>query len=378
MRWWLNTDHKRFSVDNAVVNGLDFSALPSDIWMVQWIDGKGEIERQVDADTNDNGLREQFIDIIPYCEYFQQFLARVPRLTLPQAKKVQIDLIKEIYNAKRQAPFHYPVAAGDYWWDATDDTLFASTVPALQNAITAINAAAAQVNALVNEINAKVVAPGDETITQINAYVVDRGNNYVVAPGNNILSYLHGTLVPLINSQIVAPHNALCGEVNGKASGPGWYLTEYINNALVGYRDYDHPDYNTINNRLRTDAPVMGFVVDIAYHPNSFDNVVAPAYDVTNITFDSSTFFFPFVALTTDFQPITLTPLPPVTTTNVSWIPIGATAPVPVTPAEAGAILQGIAARTNALNVKRNIKIGEVNALTEIQDVIDYDVTSGW
>jgi hypothetical protein len=40
--------------------------------------------------------------------------------------------------------------------------------------------------------------------------------------------------------------------------------------------------------------------------------------------------------------------------------------------------MSGIAARTNDLNLKRNTKIGEVNALTTVDDVIAYDVTTGW
>ena len=113
MRWWLNTDHGRFSVDNAVVSGLDFSDLPVDIWMVQWTDGKGEIERQVDADTNDNGLRETFIDIIPYAPYFQQFLQLCPRLTLTQAKKVD-ELLHSKTRLRRYSEYLHP------WTDRLD------------------------------------------------------------------------------------------------------------------------------------------------------------------------------------------------------------------------------------------------------------------
>jgi hypothetical protein len=182
VRWFLATDHKVFSVDNAIASDMDYSDLDPTIWMVQWTDGKGEIEKQIDKNTNDNGLRETFIDVIPYVPYFQQFLERVKFLKLPQAKKVQIDLIHQIFDSKRQAPFHYPVAAGDYWWDATDATLFSSTAAGLQNTIATLNTLIDKVNALaasinsgdsslIAQINARIVAPGDALTTAHNSTI---------------------------------------------------------------------------------------------------------------------------------------------------------------------------------------------------------------
>jgi hypothetical protein len=175
MRWWLNTDHGQFSVDNASVADMDFSTLPADVWMVHWIDGKGELERQVDATTNDNGLREPFIDVVPYAPFFQQFLTKLPMLTLVQAKKVQIDLIKQIFESKRQAPYHYPVASGDYSWDASDEALFSSTGAQLQSTLALSSTVAELINrdvslaadgdALVTFVNNKIVGPGTDTLS---------------------------------------------------------------------------------------------------------------------------------------------------------------------------------------------------------------------
>src|SRR6266576_3238635 len=110
MRWWIHTDPpKIMSVDNASITGMDFSSLLAtqpDIWMVQWQDDKGEIERQdVAADANLNGLRETFIDVTPYAPFFQQFLSRMKAkaLLLPQAQKIDVDLIRQIFDSKRQA-----------------------------------------------------------------------------------------------------------------------------------------------------------------------------------------------------------------------------------------------------------------------------------
>jgi hypothetical protein len=135
MRWWLNTDNKAFSYENALVLAqMDFSSLPTDIWMVQWIDGKGEIEYQDAEGNNLNGLRENFIDLTPWIPFFQQFMTFLPGITLEQAQKIQIELIAELYENKRQLPFHFAVTAGDFSWEATDAALTAmsaATIPAL-------------------------------------------------------------------------------------------------------------------------------------------------------------------------------------------------------------------------------------------------------
>ena len=229
MRWWVNTDHGRMCVDNAVVSGLDFSDLSPDIWMVQWADGKGEIERQVDKDTNDNGLRETFVDIIPYCGYFQQFLALCPLLTITQAKKVQIDLIDEVYNSKRQEPFCYEVAAGDYCWPANDESLFSSTAAGLQNATASLNLLIDKVNGLVAQINANIVAstnsgivgPGNSVITQANADFAS-----IVAQANNIQD--------AVQAEVNGGFTGIQSEIGSNIVGPGNSTITHINDTLLG------------------------------------------------------------------------------------------------------------------------------------------------
>ena len=97
-----------FSVDNAVAKGLDYSALPPDVWMVHWTDGRGEIEHQAADGSNLNGLRETFIDVIPYCSYFQQFMRMLPGLTLPQAQKVQKELVVEVFDFEASSAVPLP------------------------------------------------------------------------------------------------------------------------------------------------------------------------------------------------------------------------------------------------------------------------------
>jgi hypothetical protein len=106
MRWWLQTYPRGlFAVDNAAVGGMDFSALPDDLWMVQWTEGRGEIEYFDPVNkVNHSGLRESFDNITPYCQFFRQFMTRLPGLTLPQARKIQIELVEAIYDHRRELP----------------------------------------------------------------------------------------------------------------------------------------------------------------------------------------------------------------------------------------------------------------------------------
>jgi len=340
VRWWLNTDPPNlFSVDNASVSGMDFSGLDSDIFMIQWTDGKGEIERQFDKDTNDNGLREGFFDVTPYAPLFQQFLRKTPWLTLDQAKKVQIDLILQLFDSKRQMPFHYAVAAGDYWWDASDGSMYAGSIPSIQN----LNASVGQIIARINSIQSWL----DSLCGVISSGISDVGDNVVYQ----------------INNNVVGIHNAAiyADNVNNVAAGDA--LVNYINTVICP----------AIKTTLLASVPsgeatilVNGAAGTGAQSSTVIDFVDNP-YNMTSISAD-------FVSI----SPPSYAALPPVGSTNVQWIPIGSSTPVNVTPAEQAAILQGIASRTNALNQVKYTKTAEVTALTTIDSVIDYDVTTGW
>jgi len=373
MRWWLHTDPPSImSIENASVKGMDFSTLDPDIWMVQWIDGKGEIERQVDKDTNDNGLRETFIDVIPYAPFFQQFLTLCPRLTLPQAKKVDIDLIRQIYESKRQAPFHYPVAAGDYWWDAADDNMLSSSAASLQNTIATLNNVISELNRIVAGFNAndgQIVTKANTANNQIgnglNAAVVSlnsSGNGLAVQVNNNVVTYCNTAF-----DQINAWFTTVDARGNSTVSYINATLVVNMNSYLMMH---ETPISGSSFNLASPGLPTPLTASDVAFpdigQPYRAQSVVA-AFAAAEATWTA-------ISVT----PVSWTPLTNVPVSSTMWIPLGGTEPVPVTPAEAAAIMAGIAARSNDLNIKKNIKIGEVNAMTEIQDVIDYDVTTGW
>src|SRR5215467_15344341 len=146
--WWILPSQGRVTVDDATLTGIDCSSIPADIYLVRWWGdkGKGEILYNHDAQFP---VREKFTDLTPYVPLFNEWMSiaesESPPISLSQAKSVKADMIDALFNTKRQAPFHYPVAAGDYYWDASDATMQASTVPAIQN-----------LNAKVNEISGKL------------------------------------------------------------------------------------------------------------------------------------------------------------------------------------------------------------------------------
>jgi hypothetical protein len=376
VRWWIQTNPPYLmSVDNAVVKEMDYSdllAAEPDLWMAQWAEGKGEIERLKIEDDNSvsnlNGLRETFIDVTPYAPFFDQFLEKITLLTLPQAKKVKVDLINVIFEGKRQAPFHYPIAAGDYWWDASDTTMGASTNAALQNTIAKVNELVSRLNDLVNtvlnvtmisQINTNIAGGVNSVVTQYNAGVVNVGNS----------------LRNSINASVVTPTNAGFNDLNTYTTLIAQQLLEYIRTTLLGTFSGGG---NTVNSKLRqTTFEAQGIAVAA---PGLAGDIAGPPFNFSSNGNRCASLGEGFSGATAISG---LTALPWTNLTNVQassqqWIPIGATAPVNVTQPEQQAIMSGITARTNDLNVKRNNKIIAVNALTTIPAVIAYDVTAGW
>jgi hypothetical protein len=370
MTWWLQVDPPGLmAVDNASISGMDFSALLAtepDLWMVHWREGRGEIERQdVENDANLNGLREVFIDIVPYAPLFQQFLTlmKAKNLLLKQAQKVQTDLIKEIFNSKRQAPYHYPVAAGDFWWDASDETMGASTALGTQNVTATVNQMAAAINQLVANINALIV----------------NGSNANVNIGNTFIGQINSIVVANVNSIIAdginSDFSSLATEIYNGLTYQGNMTIQHINTVILG-------GGNGINAKLQSSIisipgdpgatyyaaqpGLAGAIADVSY---TFGPV--STYSVGHIS-NISPGSFAYLSQ------LPWTNLGNVSTSNVQWIPIGSTVAVNVTPPEQTAIINGIAQRTNDLNLKKNQKMQAVFALTDIDDVIDYDVTTGW
>src|SRR5215469_1535541 len=204
LSFWMVVHVNAMAVDNANVIGMDYSILPSNVEIVEWKNGLGEIE------YNDRPrLRENFIDVTPYCSLFQQYMTLLMGITLPQAKKIQIDLIAVLFESKRQAPYHYPVAAGDYYWDASDATMQASTVPAIQNLNAKVNEIGGKLNDAIPSLN----SAGSNMTTQVNGTIVPAGNDISNAVNINIVNQVNA-LVNEINSSIVVPEKNIVSEFN--------------------------------------------------------------------------------------------------------------------------------------------------------------------
>jgi hypothetical protein len=429
VRWWLQNDKPYlFSVDNASVKGMDYSALPPELWMVQWTEGRGEIEYQTpDQQANLNGLRTNFDDVTPYVTYFDQFLTllQAKGLTLSEAKKVKCDLIDEMFDEKRQAHVHYPVAAGDYHWYADDAATAAMAIQVIPTIFGGMGAGASGTNDLVSQINELVAEinvlidniNGHEAniIDQVNATVVggvnsnvvdgtnsalvDRINTYIVTVINNIVTEINARIVTLGNDAFAAIGTALAevntvvvAHINTYVVPPFNTLLSYIDTVLVGTSTGTGGGANTINEKLQTSfgdpphyaAPGLAGPLShtgIAAQPGS-GNISANPYTLSAIDLNAAGVgYLSHIGTLSHLSPLThvgsVAPPDPFTA-GIPWTPVELTSPVTVSIAEISGIMGLIASRRSSLLTVQCSKKNAVNALTTIAAVIAYDVTAGW
>jgi hypothetical protein len=364
LRFWMVRHVGAMAVDNANIVGMDFTALPIGVAIVEWKAGVGEVEYD-----DRPRLRENFTDVTPYCPFLQQFMTRLTGITLTQAQKIQCDLIGVIYEAKRQAPYHYPVAAGDYSWDASDTTVYSSTIPAIQDLITKINQLIVQLNPAIPALNtadANNTTAGNTLSNAINSNVVNGGN----------------TLSGAINSNVVNPVNAIKDQVNSYVAAPAANMYSEFNGYVA---PSDASKVATLNASLATAVVLIGGINYNLAAPGLSAGVssipsftgACSASGITAVAAALGT-YFSNVGNYFSHTDVSWTPVASAAGSNQSWLPVGATSPVNVTPAEQAAIMQGIASRTTTLTTVKNTKTNAVNALMTISAVIAYDVTAGW
>jgi hypothetical protein len=354
MRWWLNTDYQAFCVDNALVNGgMDFSSLSSDIWMIEWRDDRGEIERQDSNNDNLNGVRERFYDVTPYASLFQQFMALLPDITLVQAQQIQVELIEQIFENKREALFHQVVSAGDYMWDADDSSVTALNCAVTPHLISSIytlgDSSGGTQNSLVAQINANYVT----WQSQIN------GNFGTV---NNNANAFNQT-VNEVNSWVVDSANNAFNTSDSQVNG---VVVDQLNNNILGSFGYVGDTANTINNRLQNNQSPVGLLGDTSKVSHINSNYRLTHVDQGFVTVGAIS------ALSVSAGTIGSGAL------TIQWLPSGGTTPVNLTATDISNIMSGIATRRLNLQTTKNIKTNEVNAMTTVVAVINYDVTAGW
>jgi hypothetical protein len=322
------------------LKGIDCSSVPANIYMIRWWGTNGEI---LYNHADRLPVREKFIDITPYVPLFNQWMSIAnssppspsPPIALPQAKTVKIDMLNALFDSKRQAPYHYPVASGDYWWDATDATMFSSLVPAVENLVAKVNEVIAGLNNKfpdLDNVDANAIAWVNANADQSNANG-GQGNALRDSVNSRIITEFNNTIAPSDSSA----KNAIS--------------TAIQTGSIV--------DYNGIATPLAQPG-LTGIVAGIP----SFSAAVTAAFNAASghVARGAGT-----------WAGIASVPSP-----AASWIPIGSTTPVNVTPAEQQAIIAGITDRTNQLNLITNQKTAAVNALTTVAAVIAYDVLAGW
>lgn len=120
MRFMVDRLANQMCVDNAVVTGMNFSALASTIALIVWDGVIGGIEY-----TDGPAVRTIFTDPSPYQPLLNSWMTSVaamsPPLTLAQAKSIKSALVAAIYSARRQAPF----TSGGITYEATDEAITA-------------------------------------------------------------------------------------------------------------------------------------------------------------------------------------------------------------------------------------------------------------
>jgi hypothetical protein len=171
MRWWMVRHAEAMGVDNTSLVDMDYSTLPADISIVEWTNGQGEIQR-----FGQSALRDNFTDITPYLPFFRQFMGLLENLTLHQARKLQSDIINELYDAKRQAPYTYQVSAGNFSWDTADGTMANLAIAAIPVVMTALGMVIGQQGdtqgSLVTQINSRIAVPGEQLRVHLNTAVI--------------------------------------------------------------------------------------------------------------------------------------------------------------------------------------------------------------
>ena len=183
--WSLVPSVQVMLVDNVNANNMDCSGLPSNLYMAEWREGRGEIET-----TDAPGLRTTFTDVSPYAVYFQRFMTvknTDGALTLAQAQKIQNDLITCLFDDKRQAPYAMTVSGTPYQWSAHDTDVAAMSLETIGSSGASIpGSLAAQINAMIDEINANIVAQGNTLASQLVAF---QANGVNAGPISYLNSY---------------------------------------------------------------------------------------------------------------------------------------------------------------------------------------------
>jgi hypothetical protein len=358
LRFNFNRDRNYGFVDDVGID-VDCSALPSDTASVKWTGEEGY------SRPYNTSLNIPLTDPSPYQPFINGWMtarsAQPVPPTLAEAKTIKIELITSIFDAKRQAPFHYVVAAGDFMWEATDSAcagMSLATLPSLLGALTGTSdgTVVGKINALADQINAKIVAPGNAFENQVNQWIVNVCNaNF--SSGNSAFSNINGTF----------------GTLNTDMTNLSFFVSHWDTDILGLVGD----GKNTMNNKLQSTAGIgsppnvaaPGFSAQVSPSGITVAGISTNPY---NFTYTCTAVYYPTFVSVSHASATPDPSLPP-----IQWTPIGHAA-VNLTATEMAGLSGGISTRRVNLHNTRVSKTNDVNALTTIAAVIAYDATAGW
>jgi hypothetical protein len=167
MKFLIVPPEQMMVVDNAVVAGMNLSALTDSL--IIWNGVSGEIEP-----ANAMPVRTAFKDPTPYLSYINAWIAAPvtisnppvldPGIELPlkltQAKRIKTDLIETLFALKRQAP----IAWASWTWDASDESLRAMLLALIPVSTQAVGS-------LVNDFNNQMAVYNSNLSTNFANYI---------------------------------------------------------------------------------------------------------------------------------------------------------------------------------------------------------------
>lgn len=343
MRFFISRASNLVAIDNVALK-MDCSALPSNIRYVIWNESNsGFVEYNTGI-----ALRVPFSDPSPYLGVIAEWLniqaIATPALTLAQAQSLQAAFVEILFAVKRQLPLPCAVGAGSFTWDASDQGIAALT--------TASNGPAMLWQGIVTGFNTWI-------------------GSLTVAPSSSPASLnqaFYGTINGVGQSLGSGDWQIPTLTVGGGSADVA-ALVSLINTWIAGGLQ---STFNTIESNPSFTPPTVPQISGSA--PPS----VAPVLALINTWITQQLNPAIVLAMSVVNANVPIAPIVGLPTISVSWIPLGQTSPVTLTPVDIAEILSALAVRTGNLQATRLIKEAAIAALLTVADVIAYDVNAGW
>jgi hypothetical protein len=383
--WWIKPQDGMVVLDDALMVGIDCSSIPSNIYLVRWYNEDGEICYNHDDRL---AVRDKFTDISPYIPIFNKWLEAAkdnppdpcPPISIAQAKLIKSEMVDFLFTSKRQLPLDYapPSVGVTYTWDGSDNATSAmSDEIAALSGTDAINAAVGNLAASTTEAIASLTASTNETFAQSRSNTEGALGTLagdVTAETNAGLSASAGSATTAIKNSIDSV-NAATGTYAGQladANHTGVLLQGLNTTGSPGAAPYSHTDaINTLVQRIIDGATPIYTTGQISFpHPDMGAGTPDTAHP------GSVAVSGPTVAPVNTITPPVVSPTP-ASGPDITWPPIGAP-PVTMHYTEFTQLLALLTGRRRTLQIRRTQHKNNIAAMTTIDAVIAYDITTGW